>query len=52
MSTSEIITGLQQRKSEKLHSLNGCAGFFPELRQKLTNDIDTLNRCILKYQSK
>jgi hypothetical protein len=46
----EAIESFYRRKDIVSESINGFAGTFPSLRKKLDNRIDTINRCIKRFE--
>jgi len=51
----EILEGImhfEQRKKQRIESIEGFPGTFPELRKKYVNDIDTINRCIKRLEQR
>jgi hypothetical protein len=40
------IKYFEERKKNRIESIDGFAGLFPELKQKYINNIDIINRCI------
>lgn len=48
----QAIQYLKVQKQCKKDSLNGFQGTLPTQRRKLENDIDTLDRCIIKLANK
>lgn len=52
----EILEAIQSFKHKKKFivecSIGGFAGTFPRLRAKYENDVDTINRCIMKLYNK
>lgn len=55
LTSIKILEGIQifeRRKQNKFESINGFAGTFPALRKKMLNEVDTINRCIKRLQSR
>ena len=54
--SKEILEAIQSFKHKKKFivecSIGGFAGTFPRLRAKYENDVDTINRCIVKLYNK
>jgi len=48
----EAIQSFKNRKQNRIDSINGFSGTFPELRRKYVNDIDTMNMCINRLYSR
>ena len=51
MELLDAIRSFQVRKQLKREHIEGFAGTFPALRARYVNDIDTLNRCISKFEA-
>lgn len=48
----QAIQSLKVRRQCNRDSLNGFQGTFPSLRRRLENNIDTLDKCIIKLNNK
>lgn len=48
----EAIQDFEKRRAMKIQNIQGFGGTFPRLRAKYVNDVDTINRCIVRLQLK
>jgi hypothetical protein len=48
----EAIKSFHNRRKQNIDNINSFSGTFPELRRKYVNNIDTINRCIIRLEQR